>query len=521
VLLPRLRGLVFVSAPSDFHREGVRAEGVQGRGDPQLESAGFRALASGFIGAPLSRSSLSRLTREVVLYFRQHGRPVVDVLVPEQNITTGTVQIMVIQGRLGTVKTQGNKWFTADLLTSYVRAQPGQIIEGGPLLADLAWVNKNPFRQVDLVYSRGTEPETTDVILRTRDRFPLRLYTGYEDNGNALTGFDRVLFGANWGEVFGTDQQLNYQLSASPDFRKLVAHAGSYIIPLPRWRDTLTILGSYAESRPVLGNELFKLKGRSWQVGARYRIPLPVEGTETRDFTAGVDFKRSNNNLAFGGTQVFAQENDVAQALAALSESRPDKYGITAGEFTVALSPGGLTAYNNRAAYRAARASARPDYIYARLDLERTTKLPDQFTWVTKGSAQWSSANLLGSEQLGLGGATNLRGYEEREANGDNGLFLVDELHGPPQHLIRPSGDGAQDERLDPLVFFDCGVVGSHRPLPGEPQYLTLASTGLGLRYNYRGNLSLRADYGWQLKESGVSDGRRTCRGHISVILSY
>jgi hemolysin activation/secretion protein len=122
---------------------------------------------------------------------------------------------------------------------------------------------------------------------------------------------------------------------------------------------------------------------------------------------------------------------------------------------------------------------------------------------------------------LGLGGSDNLRGYEEREANGDNGFVLVDELHGPPLQVARLFGRGLQDDRLDPLVFIDYGVVGSHKLLPGEPNYLELASSGLGIRYNFGNNFSLRADYGWQLKQSGVSDLRRTSRGYLSAVLSY
>jgi hemolysin activation/secretion protein len=81
-------------------------------------------------------------------------------------------------------------------------------------------------------------------------------------------------------------------------------------------------------------------------------------------------------------------------------------------------------------------------------------------------------------------------------------------------------GRAENSDRLDPLVFLDYGVVASHDRLPGEPNRLELASAGLGFRYNIRGNLSLRADYGWQLKRSGVSDLRRNSRGHLSVVLA-
>ncbi len=521
VLVPTLRGLVFLSDRNALQPDGIATEGLRVAGDALLETAAFRALATPYLGRPLSLRALDRLTRDVVLYFRQHGRPVVDVLVPEQNVSTGTVQILVIEGRLGRVTIEGNKWFRSGPILSSIRARPGEVIEGAPLLADLAWINENSFREVDLVFTRGRSPGETDIILRTRDRLPLRGYVGYEDSGNALTGFDRVLFGANWGNVFESEQQLNYQLTASPDFKKLVAHSGSYIVPIRALRHTLTLFGSYAESRPELADAIFALKGRTAQLSARYRVPLSAQGMWTQAFTAGADFKRSNNNLSFGGTQVFAQENDVIQAIVAYSASHLDAHGAFAGELTLALSPGGLSADNHARAYAAARSLARPEYAYARLELERRTKLPAGFAWIARGTVQLASTNLLGSEQLGLGGASSLRGYEEREANGDDGLILVDELHGPPFPMFSAQKVGTARDQFDPFLFVDYGLVQSHERLVGEPARLELASAGLGFSYQLGATLSARCDYGWQLERSGVSDGRRRSRAHVSVTLGF
>lgn len=522
VLAPALHGLVFVGRAAAIQSEGVRVDGLRIDGLPMLETEEFRALATSYLNRPLTLRALNQLTREMVLYFRRHGRPVVDVLVPEQAVSTGTVQILVVEGLLGVVRIEGNQWFTSDQIASSVRARPGEVIEGGPLLDDLAWINQNPFRQVDLVFMRGLQPGETDLVLRTRDRYPLRVYAGYEDSGNALTGFDRVIAGVNWGNAFGRDEQFNYQLTASPDFKKLVAHSGSYVIPISAWRHTLTLFGSHAGSRPRLAGGLFDLEGRAWQLSARYQIPLPGRnGVWMGDFTAGVDFKRSNNNLSFGGMQVFAQENDVVQGIVAVAASRSDPHGLTSGQLTVAISPGGVTSGNHSSAYRQARSLARADYAYVRLNVERSTKLPGGFSWIARATAQLANANLLGSEQLGLGGAHSLRGYEEREANGDNGYVVVNELHGPLLHIARAFGGGTTGDQLDPLVFIDYGSVASHDRLPGESKRLELASAGVGLRYRIGGNLNLRADYGWQLKRSGTSDLRRSSRGHLSVVLAY
>ena len=520
-IVPVLKGLVFVSTSAAVQPSGVTIEGLGVAGMPLLQTVEFRTLVVRYLGHPASLGVLHQLTREVVLYCRSHDRPVVDVLVPEQNVQTGTVQILVLEGRLGQVRVEGEKWFSAAVIAGAIRLQSGEIIASHSLLEDLAWINRNPFRQVDLVFTRSPNPGATDLVLRTNDRLPLRLSAGYEDSGNALTGFDRVLAGVYWGNAFGLDHELGYQLSASPDFRKLVAHSGSYTVPLPAWRQAFTVSGSYAESRPDLAGGFFTLKGRAWQVSARDRLPLPTYGAFTQELSAGIDFKRSNNNLAFGGMQVFAQENDIVQAVTTYTVSRSDRFGATGGSFTLTLSPGGLGAGNRTRVFRAARSFARSDYAYVRGEVERTTKLPAGLSWLVRGIGQFATANLLSSEQLGLGGAESLRGYEDHEANGDDGFILVNELHSRTGPVVSHLGFPAATDRLDPLVFWDYGIARSKKLLPGEAARIEMSSVGVGLRYSLSACFNLRAAYGWQLKDSGVSDGRRTSRGHISATLAY
>jgi hemolysin activation/secretion protein len=522
VLVAALRGIVFVGERTALQPQGFATEGVQTGGVPLLDAEAFRARVTPFLGKPVTARLLNELTREVVLFYRRHERPIVDVLVPEQNISNGTLQVLVIEGRLGQVRAEGNAAFTSEQLTSQVRAQPGAVIDGGPLLEDIAWLNQNPFRQVDLVFTRGAQLGETDVVLRTKDRLPVRVYAGYEDSGNDLTGDERVLAGVNWGNAFGRDQLLNYQLMASPDFKKLVAHSGSYVVPL-RWRHTLMFFGSYATSNPVLTGGLFTLKGTSWQASARYRVPLPAKGGVglTHEMSAGVDFKRSNNNLEFGGAQVFDQWTDVGQAVVNYSASLNDRLGHTTADVQLVWSPGGLTGDNRTGRFRAARAYARADYAYARLVIERTTKLPAEFKWIARVTAQAANRNLLGSEQLGLGGYDTVRGYEEREANGDNGFILSNELRTRPFSAAKLLGHEGVNDRLELLGFVDYGEASNHRLLAGEDAHLVLASVGGGLRWTLAPHLTLRADYGTQLVKSGVSDGRREKRAHVGVVMAY
>jgi hemolysin activation/secretion protein len=513
LLTPVLRGLVFVADPSAVKSDGVSDEGVQLAAVPLLDTPAFREKLASRLGRPLTLDGLNAITREALLALRAADRPVVDVVAPQQNISTGTIQILVAEGRLGEVRAEGNRWFSAESLTREVSIAPGASIPGSVLMDDLAWLNQNPFRRVDLVFARGEGAGETDVILRTQDRRPWRVYAGYDNSGTPLTDEDRLFAGFNLGDVFNVGHQLNYQFTTSPDVEKMVAHSASYVARLP-WRHTLTVFGSHAESRPDI--PLFDLEGVSWQLGLRYRVPLRSWRGIEHAVTAGVDFKRSDNDLAFGGAAVFAQSVDVAQLVLGYEASLPDSLGATSLGLTVALSPGGIGGRNDDVDYTSVRADAEARYAYARLTLERITKLPASFAWVVRGEAQVASTNLLGSEQLGFGGASSLRGYDEREANGDSGFILVNELRGPSFAVIK----GVED-RLTPLAFIDGGVAVIKDPLPGEEHTRELLSAGVGLRYTMATWLTAQADYGWQLRDSGISPTGDNSRAHVSVTVAW
>ena len=517
-LLPELKGLVFVTRTDSVKTGGVSSAGLDLTAVPLLNTPAFRAKITPYLGKPLTMGDLKQITREAVVALRDANRPVVDVAVPQQNIQTGTIQLVVLEGTLGQVRVEGNKWFSSEKLASQVRIAPGQPIAGSTLLDDLGWLNQNPFRRVDLVFAPGSGETQTDVILRVQDRRPVRVYAGYDNTGTPTTDENRVFAGVNWGDAFGRGDQLNYQLTASPDFQQMVAQSASYVALLP-WRDTLTTFGSYSTSKPEVAP--FNLEGTAWQVGTRYKIPLKTWLRLEHAVTVGFDFKRSDNDLAFGGSSVFAQATDVVQLTLAYSATRTDDYGATSGELSVALSPGGIGGRDSDSDYAATRAGAEARYAYVKLDLERVTKLPADFSWVTQAQAQLASTNLLGSEQLGFGGANSLRGYDEREVNGDGGAILVNELRAPGFGLVKYLGVDRVSDLLVPLVFVDAGVSLLHDPLPGEDRSTTLLSTGVGVRYSLSDHFTAKVDYGWQLKDSGVSPTGDNSRAHVSVTAAW
>jgi hemolysin activation/secretion protein len=522
VLIRHLNALVFVPTPGAVKPGVVDAHGVSLKDvtPPAPEDFAVRYLP--YLGQPMTRGKLNELVKSIIVYYRNHNRPVVDVAVPAQDITNGVLQVVVLEAHVGTVTVTGNRWFSSREIRDSVYAEPGDDIDSSQLQANLDFLNQNPFRTTAVVYQPGEKLGETNLVLQTKDRFPARVFAGYEDSGDIETGIDRYFAGFNYGDLFGLGQQLNYQYTTSGNFDSLRAHSGSYVIPLP-WEHTLTFFGSYVDTKGELPS-LFGVTGRSYQVSGRYSVPLPTvtlsKVSYRHSFEAGFDYKYNNNSLEFGNAPAAGTLYAVDQFVLGYNGTESDPWGRTTINENLYISPGDLGGNNNDAAFSNAHTGATSDYVYNTLVLERLTRLPEDWSLVLRGTLQTSNANLAPSEQLGFGGYDTVRGYDEREVNTDDGFIFTTEVRSPSVSIGDTFHIPHVKDQLQFLAFWDYGAGSNHAPLPGESNEIPLSSLGLGLRYTINTYLSLRYDYAFQLLRTGF-DNDQGSRSDIGIVLSY
>ncbi len=525
-IVEKLKGIVIVDAAKTINPAGARGvSGLLVRGPAFLIDTRFAAVVAPYLGAKLTNKKLAQLQRDIILFARKKDYPVVDVLFEEQEIVDGVVQITVLVGKAGkiAIHNEGEQYFSNEFVASQIRLHEGEPIKESDLLGDINWLNRNPFRQVDVKLKPG-EVGRVDLDVDVKDRYPFRVYMGFEDSLTRVLDSRMWYVGFNWGNAFKLDRdhQLNYQFSASTDIRRMQSHSASYIIPLP-WRHTFTIYGSHTDVEPdltALGFSGLQQRGESWQLSARYGIPLPrILGVDS-EVTAGFDYKNADNNLEFGGTNVFARPTEIGQFSLGYHGAVNDPYGQTTFGVTGVYSPGGLFNHNNDTDFGLTRFNGtKANYYYVRLDGERDTKLPWGFTWVLKGTIQLTDDALLPSEQIGVGGYSTVRGYEERLANGDHGWVINNELRTPAWRISNITGDPETGDNLQFLIFYDAGSASFAYSLTTDPIHNDLSSVGAGLRFTVGRNATLRLDYGYQLSDRELS-GRHQ-RGHVGFQLNF
>lgn len=527
-ILNRLIGIRLVAKQAWAQVHGFRGNGLMIVGLALLRKPEIEKRLKAYIGKPLTMAAMKEIAADVEQWYRARGRPFVNVVFPPQDISTGVLQGVVTEFRVGKIRAEGNNWFADWMLESQMSLAPGDIIRSATLNDDLAWLNQNPFRQTTAVAEKGDVAGTTDIVLHTDDRFPMRVYASYDNTGVPEEGINRWGIGILWGDAFLLDQQLAYQFTSSDDFwsrpddisvsggkATLAAHSVSWVIPLP-WRDKLIFYGLYEQDRPDLGEFLDEV-GTSWQVSGRYDRPLPRLWDMTEDLQFGFDFKRTNNDFAFGGYGISVAVTDIAQMPILYSLNETDRHGTTSLSNLIELSPGHFNSNNTDDAFQPTLthfgvdyASAR--YAYDELTLTRVTRFRWDITGIDRVQGQIATSNLLPSETLDDGGLDSVRGYDERTASGSMGVLASHEFRTP---VFSPSGqlsgalhdwDGGADlaagDALQFDGFFDFGYVRDNRVPLGAPNGTSLMSVGCGAHYTLSRFIDFRVENGWQLERA-------------------
>jgi hemolysin activation/secretion protein len=472
----------------------------------------FRQIVTPYFGGPITLRRVNELSREIILYYLRHGRPVVDVVIPEQKITDGTVQIIVIEARIGKVCVEGGCWFDACMLRDQLECtRPGDRLSENKLRSDLFWLNRSAFRRVEVDLRPGSEPGTTDVIFDVRDAAPWRAYAGYEDTGVPALGIDRVYGGFIWGDAFKRDGLLSYQFTSDTDFDNLQAHAYNYQRALNReW--TVQQYGAMSDVSAL--NDPVAQDGKSWIVGGALLRYFNYDPCLQSWLTLGFDFKSTNNNLEFGGVPVVGGRADFWELNLGFDRQRrfnDVSYWLFASDLFVGPN-GGLSAFNDAASFNTIRTGTTPGFVYERAKVEGVVELPLGMQLLGRSVGQVASQRLLWSEMLGFGGYDSIRGYDQRTFNADVGYFTNLEL-GPRTWIW---GSRYEPKSLRAFAFFDYGGGYVRNPQPGDVVSETLASVGAGFRFAWSDRTSVRFDYGYGL--SDVVGATNDHRAHVGVV---
>lgn len=515
-----LKGVVLLGPHVPVFEEVRNFQGVSSvevfvpRGDRSLD----RALFPKYSEAELDAETVASLKEAIYDYYRENGFPFIILEVPSQKISTGILQFVVLESRVGKVEVVGDRWAAKKSVQKYIGLKPGDAIAQKKISRELDFMNRNTFRSVRLIYSPGEKELTTDLTFDVQGRMPYQFYAGIDNTGIPTTGRNRVFLGFSWDQVFGFDQTFFYQYTTNYERGSLHAHTAQYVA----YMDNMTILNLYGGFSSVKADIAYpnrSNKGRNIQVSLRYRKPLKMLPYFSDEFVVGFDWKQTNNNIEYIDA-LFPVLNSSANLtqfmLGYQANYNGESFQINGGlEFFG--SPMKWLPDQSDQDFSNLRPGAKNRWLYLNgfFDVQKSLW---KLTYKGIFSGKFSSNALLPSELLGIGGYGSVRGYDERELNVDAGFFFSQELYSPSYHFSKRQG--RVRDSLEFLLFVDAGWGNDYKKIPTVKSLDYLLGAGPGVRYQIGQYFKGRLDWGIKLHQQENFTGGWSML-HFSAIGSF
>jgi hemolysin activation/secretion protein len=520
---PKLKGIVLLNG-YDPLLDAKTLEGIEGILASSFVIPGneceLNLELEKLLNEPFNDATLTEIQDKIYEYYRASDRPFVLVEVPEQKEKTGVAQIIVQESTLGKLSVVGNKWTSSKRYENYFRLKPGDPISQHNLNRSVDFMNRNPYRFVNVIYSPGEKEYTTDLTLEVADRKPYFFYAGLDNTGVPTTGRARVFAGFSWDQMFSLDQTFFYQYSTNYSSQNYHSNSFQYTAMLP-WEAILLLYGGFSitHAQVPIPNATDN-KGTSIQGSIRYVLPIRPKAHYAQELVFGFDLKHTNNTIEFTDIDpIIGNPVNISEWTLGYKCKYEWKKVEVEGGLEAVFSPFQWLSDQTEEDFESLRPDATNTWFYATgyCNIHRT--LPYYFSTHLRFNGQYSMSTLLPSEQIGVGGFASVRGYDERQTNGDTGFVWSWEVHTPHFPLFRTKTRSLNNDAYF-LLFTDGGFTVDNHVVPGIPRSDFLASIGAGFRYYLNTYLSARVDWGMKLHhQTDFTSGWQHV--HFSVSGSY
>jgi hemolysin activation/secretion protein len=209
----------------------VRAYEVHG--DTLLSTQTLMNILAKYTGTNIGIADIIKAGSELQTEYQSRGYPTVKVTIPPQQLTNQIVKIRVFQGRISNVMVVGNRYFSSNNVMRALPSLHADTILVGPVFqAELDRANGNQDRQIYPEIQPGPEPNTTELVMKVKDRLPLHAKIEFNNQSSPGTPDLRINGSAVYNNLWQLEHSIGVQYSFSPEDFKTGDQWSFYDLPL-------------------------------------------------------------------------------------------------------------------------------------------------------------------------------------------------------------------------------------------------------------------------------------------------
>lgn len=491
------------SAPADVASSGaqVTVEHFTFSGNHLFSEDELQKVISVYLDRPLSLLELYAAADQITDYYVRHGYTLTSVTIPPQKVASGTVILMVSEGRIGQVGVENNHLYRADQIRRYFPdTASGSVYRGRDIEDGLQTLNTLPGLHARAILKPGEAYGTSDLTIRVVEK-PIEGSLNLDNFGREDIGTMRVSAVGTFNNPLRVEDQLTLLALRSTNDLLRYGYA-EYSLPLGFGGGRIKASYGYAD----FDVRHSVVDGRNRSGRLVFNVPLIDKGPTLVSMSAGASRTDANadfTGITFNGTKITLMEVGAtlshsyeSRALTQLSTSihtnfnEQDRGGLA--------PPSGVVAKGH-------------ERLRWELDAQHLQPLPARLQLLTHVNGVYSPDPLVDTEAYSIGGNGSIRGYPVGEVRGDRGYF-------GSLTLSRPLGIDAFV--FVPRVFVEAGSVFLVDAPAGFNDKESLTSTGIGTDIIWD-RVTIRADWAFPLDNRDVSDGHDSSRVFASLSVAF
>ena len=499
----------------------VFATSIHVTGNTAFSDAELATVTTPYTNRTLATEDLERLRLELTLLYVNKGFITSGAIIPDQDVTNGVINIQIIEGRLAKIDVEGHNWFRAGYLRDRIERGAETPLRMEPLQERLQFLQQDPrIERINAELRPGDKRGDSILHVNVKETSPWKAWLDFSNYQTPVVGAERGLATIAHQNVTGNGDAFSFTYGRSRGVNPIVDT--SYSLPLNRY-DT-TFIASYRRNDFLVIDQNFRaldLNAESEIIGLTLR--QPIYRTLTDEFSVAITGEHLYNKTT-------SKLDDIP--------GQPFKF--IPGSSDTGVSTVSALRFIQEYVHRTSTSviAARSRFSVGLDVLSATTNnsdtLPDGqfFSWLGQVQAvrrfdDWWGLQLLGQvslqlandrlfslEQIPVGGRFSVRGYRENTLIRDNAFLASIESRFP---LI---SFATGEPLLQFAQFVDLGRPWSAKPRPGPSNTNplddrdTLASVGLGLRWNILPRDRARVELYWGLPLNHITNSTGNLQDH-------
>ncbi|WP_318656006.1 ShlB/FhaC/HecB family hemolysin secretion/activation protein [Pseudanabaena yagii] len=473
--------------PSNNNSETIVVKKFEILGSTVFSDAELAEITKDYLNKPISINELFQIRTKITKLYLDNKYVTSGAYIPEQNFQSGTFRIQIVEGGIEEIKVTGLTRLNQGYIQSRIAIATQKPLNSNRLLEALQLLQINPLiDSISANLSPSLQPGLNNLDVKVTEAKTFSLPITIDNGRTPSVGTDRRQIQLSEANLTGLGDRLNLTYSNTDGSNSFDS---SYTLPFNPYNGTISFSFGTSSSKVIqVPFNFLDIVSSSRNYGLSIRQPL-LQST-SQELALGLSLNRTESQASLlGGTIPYPSQGADENGQTKISALRFfQEYVQRSGEEVFAARSQISLGIN---AFGATINTTFPDsrFLAWRGQAQYVRLLAPETLLFLRGDLQLADRPLLSQEQISFGGQETLRGFRQDSVSTDNGLMLSAELRIPLMRVPEISG------LLQVVPFFDFGEAWNNNTST-NPDPSTLASVGVGLRFQMSDRLTMRLDWG-------------------------